>query len=198
MGKINLRSDMEKAATYLASGEEGKGLDPVRVEQSIMSVKKWKHFFVEFMIGKTNYRDGGEFTKESAGLLADNIFRAFYDNEVRAFSEEPLGRWGQHRKLSELEYGLSPEYSTQEMERPDWTGFLIKKARWNTPVSRKQKNYGQLLSWAINKPVKRNQILRNARLLMSRGAITKDQFIKLNNNIAQLRKDNINNTFVNY
>jgi hypothetical protein len=184
----NLRTAMENAATYLASGDQGKGLDPVRVEQSLNDIKKWKVSFVNYMIGlpvRGTKKD--VFTKETAGELADNIFKSFYNNELRAFSEEPLGRWGQHRKLGELEYGLSPEYSRKDMERPDYSQWMIRKARWNTPDRRKEINYGYLLSSMIKYPQKISRLLFNGKLMMRYGAITKEQFQKLNLNATSFR-----------
>lgn len=106
------RAAMEKAASYLARAETGRGLDAAKTEQAINSIKNWKYWFVKNMASKENIqltRDcnnriataamrGKKVTCEhngnhtlgerGAAALANNLFRMFYDSEVRA-GEEP-------------------------------------------------------------------------------------------------------------
>lgn len=186
MSKINLRSLMERSATYLAYGYEGRnGLNPDDVEKSLYFIKQWKFYFVGYMKDKPNLQkgDGSLLGEKGASDLADNIFKAFYDGEVRAFLEPTKGPYYE-REPGALEYGDITELFTDRhdaMNRDDnrthWKQVQVAKV--NTTWKNKQINYGQLLSMLIKHPKKRNRILINARVMARNGAITWGQFNKL-------------------
>lgn len=107
------RIAMEKGAKYLVQAEIGIGLDVRQVEISLSHIKTWKYWFVQNMKDKDNQqledacqkriwigvRAGKKLVCEhkdhklgekGAAELADNLFRMFYDNELRALQESPM------------------------------------------------------------------------------------------------------------
>lgn len=183
--KLSLRDRMERSATYLAAGHEGReGLDPATVEYSLWCIGEWKKYFVKYMIGKENTRDGGVLDKAGAGKLADNIFLAFYNQEVRAFLEPTKGPYNE-REPGALEYGDLSELFTDHRDALDrdenrnhWKQVQV--SRVNTPWKRKQENYAYLLQALVKKKSVKKTILRNANQLRMMGAITWNHWIKLN------------------
>ena len=109
MEKSNARRLMESAATYLASGNDGRrGLDPKEVEVALFLVRSWKIKFVNYMKSQPTYDSttGEPMGIGKASEIADNIFRGYYNQEVRAFDEPTISpyfsreaglvEWGGH------------------------------------------------------------------------------------------------------
>lgn len=188
---LSLRQRMERSATYLASAEQGAGLDPEIVEYSLFCIRNWKKYFVQYMIGKQNMRDGGLLTKHTASELADNIFRAFYDMEVRAFAEPTKGLYNE-REPGALEFGDLSELFTdhedalnRDENRNHWKKVQV--ARAHTPWENKRRNYGLLLQMLRKNPGKHNKVLRNATVLRLNGSISWKHWEALAGHVNELR-----------
>lgn len=189
MKKLSTREMMQRSATYLAAGHEGReGLDPQIVEYSLWCIGNWKKYFVMYMQHKVNLQvlsDTGKeelLGKEGAAKLADNIFRAFYDGEVRAFLEPTKGPYNE-REPGPMEFGdvnamFTDRYDAMNRDdnRTHWRVVQVSKV--NTPWIRKQTNYAYLLKKLIN-GAKKNRVLLNAKKLTINGAMTWGQFNKL-------------------
>lgn len=185
---MKTREMMERSATYLAYGHEGRnGLDPQTVEYSLWCIGNWKKYFVMYMKDKVNLQVLKDTGKEEllgevgAAKLADNIFRAYYDNEVRAFLEPTKGPYVEREpagmEYGELEFTDRHDAMNRDDNRTHWKQVQVSKA--NTPYQRKQTNYAYLLRALIHRPKKKNKILLNAKKLVVNGAITWGQFNKL-------------------
>ena len=187
---MKTREMMERSATYLAYGHEGRnGLDPQTVDYSLWCIGNWKKYFVMYMKDKVNLQVLKETGKEEllgedgAKKLADNIFLAYYDMEKRAFEEPTKGPYSE-REPGGLEFGQM-EFTDHEdaMNRDDnrhhWK--MVQVSKVNTPWVRKQENYGYLLKQLVRAGSmnKKNRVLINARTLVKNGAITWAQFNKL-------------------
>ncbi len=147
------RVAMEKAGTYLAMAEIGIGLDPKRVEMSMLAIKNWKFYFVENMKDKENIqmkqgcldniRLGAKIGKKykcshknhllgkkGAAELADVIFKIYYDNEIRALRETGISPYFS-RDAGPVEFGesLSDEQymARQFVEVPQGEFYLAKE-----------------------------------------------------------------------
>lgn len=128
--KSKTRIAMEKAAQYIAQCEQGIGLDGKKFINSINAIKNWKHWFVEYMQDKDNiqlveacqkriwtgklnnkdlkcsHKNDHKLGKDGAAKLADNLFRMFYDGEVRAKEEAPIDPYFT-REAGPVEWGRS-------------------------------------------------------------------------------------------
>lgn len=128
--KSRTRIAMDKAATYIATAESGRSLNPARFEQSIRAIQNWKFYFVQQMAEKVNiqqeeackkrislaeslgkkvscpHKDNHLLGKEGASILADNLFRMYYDAEVRAMEENPVDPYFT-RDPGPIEFGRS-------------------------------------------------------------------------------------------
>lgn len=185
---MKTREQMERSATYLAYGHEGRnGLDPQTVEYSLWCIGNWKKYFVQYMKDKVNLQVLKDTGKEEllgevgAAKLADNIFRAYYDNEVRAFLAPTQGQYCEREpagmEFGELEFTDHHDAMNRDDNRTHWKQVQVSKV--NTPYQRKQTNYAYLLRALIHRPKKKNKILLNAKKLVVNGAITWGQFNKL-------------------
>ncbi len=202
--QMSLRVKMERSATYLAYGDEGRnGLDPQTVEMSLYWIGQWKKYFVKYMQDKPYVKhpdfpgvdglvDGQVMGKHGAGKLADNIFRGYYDREVKAFNTPTQGQYWE-REPGALEFGDLTELDTSRHDilnrddnRTHWKKVQV--ARSDTPWNRKQINYGLMLKWLIRKPGRINRILINARVMAVNGGITWKQFTKLCASAVEIRK----------
>ncbi len=198
--KGQLKGLMQRSVTYLAFGrpDSGNGLDPQTVDKSYYFIKQWKFYFVGFMKDKPDLQkgDGSLLGQEGASLLANNILKAYYDQECRAFEEPTKGPYFE-REPGALEYGDTSELFTDHRDALDrdenrnhWKQVQVAKV--NTPWKQKQANLAQLMSLIIKHPAKRGRILRNAHLLASNGSITWNQYNKLARNSFELKEKSIN------
>jgi membrane carboxypeptidase/penicillin-binding protein PbpC len=186
---------MERSATYLASGHEGRnGLDPKTVEYSLWCIGNWKKYFVMYMAGKPNLQKPNTLLgKEGAAKLADNIFRAFYDAEVRAFMEPTKGMYNE-REPGAIEYGDCEAMHASRKDEVSSDGLHWKtlNAMFKTPESRKKNNFVWLLNSILynHKCNQRriNRILLNARGMHRHGAITKEHMERLIAAASAVRK----------
>src|SRR6266404_4548800 len=124
------RREMQKSITLLAMMEAcNVGIEPKRVEHALFSIKNWKLWFCKFLESKEdlqlkqkcldNIRMGLKIGKpykcnhanhllgkKGASELADNIIKATFDSEVRAFNE-PTDTWMFARPAGPVEFGES-------------------------------------------------------------------------------------------
>lgn len=184
---MKTREMMERSATYLAFGHEGcNGLDPQTVEYSLWCIGNWKKYFVMYMKDKPNTQknDGSLLGEDRAKKLADNIFRAYYDSEVRAFSEPTKGRFVE-REPGGYEYGDYGAFhaSRKDEVSNDGYGWQYINAKIRTPEVRKRNNFNYLLNLVLygnRKSNKRiNRLLLNARGMHRNGAIEKQHMNRL-------------------
>lgn len=187
---MKTREQMERSATYLAYGHEGRnGLNPETVEMSLHFIANWKKWFVFYMKDKVNLQvlklTGKEelLGEENAKKLADTIFLAYYDMEKRAFEEPTKGQWNEREpgpmEFGELEFTDHHDAMNRDENRHHWKMVQVNKV--NTPWVRKQENYGYLLKNLVRANTNRvkNKILINARVMAKNGAITWAMFNKL-------------------
>lgn len=195
-GALSLRERMERSATYLAFGHEGRnGLDPQTVEYSLWCIGNWKKYFVMYMKDKPNSQknDGSLLGEDGAKKLADNIFRAYYDSEVRAFLEPTKGRFVE-REPGAYEYG---DYGAFHASRGDEVfndgyGWQYINAKIRTPEVRKKSNFSYLLNSLLynnKRSTQRvNRILLSARQMHRHGAIEKQHMNRLIEAASAVRK----------
>lgn len=193
---MKTREMMERSATYLAFGHEGRnGLDPKTVEYSLWCIGNWKKYFVQYMQDKPNLQSKNKAVlgKDGAAKLADNIFRAYYDGEVRAFAEPTKGRYVE-REPGNYEYGDYEAFhaSRKDEVSNDGYGWQYINAKIRTPDKRKQNNFNYLLNLVLygnRKNHKRlNRILLNARGMHRNGALEKSHMKRLIDAASAVRK----------
>ncbi len=193
---MKTREMMERSATYLAYGHEGRnGLDPKTVEYSLWCIKNWKKYFVQYLKDKPNMqkKDGSVLGEKGAGELADNIFRSYYDAEVRAFEEPTKGRFVE-REPGNFEYGDYEAFhaSRKDEVQSDGYNWVYLAAKLKTPVARKQNNFVFLLNSLLynNKRSHQrvNRILLNARGMHRNGALEKSHMNRLIEAAVAVRK----------
>ncbi len=105
---------MEKSATYLASGAEGKGLDVKQVNAALWFIGDWKKSFVHFLTGKTD-KEGNIITVQVACTMADKTFLGFYNAECRAFAEPTMDPYWT-RQAGPVEFGEDQFSENREVE----------------------------------------------------------------------------------
>jgi hypothetical protein len=171
---------IEWAITYLAFGEMGRGLEDAKFELAMNFAREWKSNMVNFLIGKPIKGEPNKtHTRETALAVADAIFKAKYEAEVKAHQSPTMNTYfTRHIETSGgLEYGELMVDKISRLDEVDTAISWLPSKRY-TPAKRQKANMGQFLVY-LARGVSPSKVLKNARACAWNGAITWDQFKNL-------------------
>lgn len=172
----------EWAVTYLSFGENGTGLNGEKFNIAMQYAREWKGNMVQFLTGKNDFATGTPFTRETAIAKCDELFKRAYDREVWAHNSPTINTYWT-REVGNLEFGQG---MFEELSRLDECDQSITE-NWEpkTTSTQKKRNYAQLLVY-LAKGISGSKVLKNARVLLDNGALTKGQFWDLRMNAQDI------------
>lgn len=175
----------EWAVTYLAFGESGTGLEPVKFDLAMQFAKEWKGNMVHFLTGKKDYVTQKEMTREDAIIKCDEMFKRRYEAEVAAHNSPTINTYFT-REVGAVEFGRNAyamvgngidENGMAHLYEPrdgEQDSPITTNPTPYTTFANKRKNYAQLLSY-LAKGHSGTKVLKNAKVLLDNGALTKGQ-----------------------